>query len=142
MDKKAEKKDYELSFVVKNQGDENSVSDLLSQLEASVIYKSPVSEVYLSYPIKNNKHGYFGYLHFSASPEAVDKMGAAFNLNHLVLRFLIVTPPVGVAEKFHGQRPESRVSSRAKSTEVVSAAPKSGMLTNEALEEKLEEILK
>lgn len=142
MDKKAEKKDYEVSFVIKNQGDENSVADLLSQLEASVIYKSPVAEVYLSYPIKDNKHGYFGYFHFSAFPEAVDKMSAAFNLNHSILRFLIVAPPVGIAEKFHGQRPESRVSSRVKSAEVVSSAPKSGMLTNEALEEKLEEILK
>ncbi len=142
MDKKAEKKDYEISFVVKDQGGENSVSDILSQLEASVIYKSPVSEVYLSYPIKKNKHGYFGYFHFSAFPEAADKLGAALNLSQSVLRFLIVTPPVGVVEKFHGQRPENRVSSRSKSAEVVSAPPKSGMLTNEALEEKLEEILK
>lgn len=142
MDKKSEKKDYEISFVIKNQSEGNSISELLSQLEASVIYRSPVSEIYLAYPVKKSKQGYFGYMHFSAFPEAVSKLGAALNLNSLVLRFLIISPPVGIAEKFSGQKPEGKISSRVKSTEAASAVPKSGMLTNEALEEKLEEILK
>lgn len=139
-----EKKEYEISFVVKNQGDEAVVSDFLSQFDAMVTYKSPVNEAYLSYPIKYHKHGYFGFFRFSVFPEAIEKITGVLNLDQSVLRFLIVTPPIGIAtEKSFVLR---RGVSRAKQeSEVVPAIPpiaKSGMLSNEALEEKLEEILK
>ena len=139
-----EQKKYELSLVLKSQSDLGSVLALLTQLNAKVSFQSPVSELRLAYPIKKYNMAFFAVLHFDALPESVEKLSKALNLNPVVLRFLTVTPPIQKME----ERPRRFVSdSKPKQKEEVgvsqSAAPVSkGALTNEALSEKLEEILK
>lgn len=120
------KKEYEIGFVLKSLEAEKEVAAALSQQEAEVTYKSPVTETRLAYPIQKHQVAQFGFYHFNASPEAIVKLNKALGLNQNVLRFLIITPPAKANQQT--QRPEKKA-----------PAP---IVSNEALSEKLEEILK
>lgn len=137
----ADKREYELSFLLKVKDAEAALETLLKQYEAEVFFKGPLVETRLAYPIKKQSQAYFGYAHFRALPDTAEKLMQSLKLNASVLRALLVTPPVARAEK-SVRAPEERQIKVKTTAEVVSAAPKSGTLTNEALEEKLEEILK
>ena len=134
-----EKKEYELSFLVNAAEGEAAVSSVLKEYKAEVFYKSPLNEVRFEYPIKKYKQGYFGFVHFQGEPESIAKILQSLKLQPNILRVLVVTPPVGKVERGgKASRP------RALKPEVTAApVPSSGgVLSNEALEQKLEEILK
>lgn len=140
MEKEIDKKEYELAFMMKDRNTESAVETLVKQHEGSVTFKSPLSETHLAYPIKKLHQAYFGYMHFVAMPGQVEKIVHDANLSQAILRVLVTTPPVG-------KGPASAKSARSeKNSKKVSEAPApavvGGILTNEALEEKLEEILK
>lgn len=140
-----DKKDYEISFLVKNPDGVRSIELALKQIEGEVIYQSPVAETRLAYPIKKERLGYFGFWHFRALPENAEKLQNILKLEPSVLRILIVTPPIKKMERM--RRPvavsgESRPAVESKPVEESLASRPSGALTNEALEAKLEEILK
>ncbi len=140
MEQKTDKKEYEIAFLLKNHGTETVVENLLKQHGAEVILRGAVTETRLGYPIKKLNQAYFGYMHFSALPEQVEKIMHDANLNQAILRVLVTTPPVG---KGSASLRDGRSERGAKKTAELPAAPAvAGMLTNEALEEKLEEILK
>ncbi len=139
MSNTTDKKEYEISFVVKQKDGEAAMDALLKQHGAEVSFHSPVTETRLAYPIKKFHQAYFGYMHFIAAADAVEKLVHDANLNPAILRVLVVTPPVGKGAQAAVRK--ERTERPAKKTEP--AAPVvGGMLTNEALEEKLEEILK
>jgi ribosomal protein S6 len=141
MDKtNAEKREYELSFLLKAKDAEAALESLLRQYETEVFFRGPVVEARLAYPIKKQLQAYFGYVHFRALPDTVEKLMQSLKLNASVLRTLLVTPPITRAEKPARAPEEKQV--KLKPAEAVLSVPKSGALTNEALEEKLEEILK
>jgi ribosomal protein S6 len=136
----ADKREYELSFLLKTKDAETALEALLAQYEAEVFFKGPVVETRLAYPIKKQSQALFGYLHFRALPDSVDTLLQSLKLNSSVLRVLLVTPPISRGERAV-RIPEER-KEKVIAAETVPVAPKTGMLTNEALEEKLEEILK
>ena len=129
----AVKKEYELAFLLTS---EETLDFLLAALKKHTItpsYQSPVNQIRLAYPIQKNDSAFFGFFHFEALPETILKVKNELALNAGLIRFLIVTPPsrLPAREKRIIQRtPESKPS------EPVEA------LSNEALEQKLEEILK
>ncbi|MBU6142302.1 30S ribosomal protein S6 [Patescibacteria group bacterium] len=133
-----DKKEYEISFVVKQKDGEGVVDGLLKQHGAEVVFRGPVTETRLSYPIKKFHQAYFGYMHFIAAADVVEKLVHDANLNPAILRVLVVTPPVGKGT----QAPRKERTERPAKKMTETAAPVGGILTNEALEEKLEEILK
>lgn len=139
----SDKREYELSFLLKERGTEAAIETLVVQYGGEAYFKGPIMETRLAYPIKKQTQAYFGYLHFKGLPDAVEKLLQSLRLNQAVLRVLLVTPPIMKSEK--SARDESAPRT-AKITAAEAAAPvsspKTGMLTNEALEEKLEEILK
>ena len=142
MVKDSEKRDYELSFVLKNKEGESSIESLLKQYSAEVFYKAPATETRLAYAIKKQTQAYFGYLQFRVVPDAVDKIMESLKLNPAVLRSLVVVPPVLKESKIKQARKDEVVVSRRKLSEPTMPVAPSGVLSNEALEEKLEEILK
>jgi len=97
--------------------------------------------------IKKQNLAHFSFIQFSAYPEIVEKISASLKLSPAVLRMLIITPPIMRSDKVARGSGEAR-SFRGSGKSAVSAEPappavhKGGVLTNEALEEKLEEILK
>ena len=121
------KKEYEIGFILKNSEAEKELAGVLTQQEAEVTYKSPVTEVRLAYPIKKHQTAQFGFYYFKANPEVISKLNQVLGLNQNVLRFIIVTPPVKTQQQ------------TAYRQEKKAPAP---IVSNEALSEKLEEILK
>jgi len=106
----------------------------LSQYKASITNQSQVNALKLAYPIKKHASAYFGYVNFEANPADVKVMSDALRLNADVLRFLVVSAvkPSKSQEKTETSRKPAKAEQQT-----------SGQtLTNEALEEKLEEILK
>jgi len=139
MDKKIDKKEYELSYMVKKQGDEANIESVITQHDGEVFDKGAAAETRLAYPIKKHNIAFFGYFHFRALPEMVEKMSQALKHDSSVLRMLVVTPPLVRGARI--ERPRREMKSTDK-TEVVSSIPSKGnTLTNKDLEDKLEEIL-
>ena len=125
------KKEYEISFLLTSLESEKEFAGTLAKLGAEIFYQKPVAELRLAYKIKKHDSAYFGLYHFKASPDIVKGVKEALNLNTNVLRFLIITPPVKLAS---AEQPRQQVRPERKETTPI--------LSNEALSEKLEEILK
>lgn len=145
MEERREKKEYELAFLVKGANDNSEVEKILNQFEAEISYRSPLTDVLLSYPIKKYNQAYFGFVQFKTSPEKAEKIMPAMKLAALILRaFLAASPlPVKKAERVSRGVGESGGEIRSKYSEKASPVVSAGnVLTNEALEAKLEEILK
>lgn len=126
------KKEYEISFLLTSPEAEKELAGILQKHGADVFYQKPAAELPLAYKIKKHISAYFGFYHFRAMPEAIKPLKEELNLATPVLRFLIITPPVKLAT-------EARPPSRFERGERKETAP---ILSNEALSEKLEEILK
>ncbi len=123
-------KSYEISFLLKHPEGEKAVIDLIDQHKGRVFQKGSLSEIKLAYPIKKHASAYFGYIQFELRPDQIEKISQSLKLNPLVLRHLTITPPLIKKER------------KAESKEYVKPVAPPQVLTNEALEEKLEEILK
>lgn len=134
-----ESKAYEIAFLVKNPEAEKDVLDLIGQYRGALLNRAPVKEVKLAYPIKKRTSAYFGYVQFELAPADIVKISETLKLKSDIVRFLVITPPVS-------KKPMERLERRGRDEErrptVKSAAVPNSALTNEALEEKLEEILK
>ena len=141
MDKDYEKKEYELSFLLKNKEAESAIESLLGQYGAEIFLKNPSVEIKLAYPVKKHLQAYFGYFQFRSLAETLEKITQSLKLNPSVLRILAVTPPAVKNGRVRKSREDSRTS-RVKPIEAVLMPVSGGALSNEALEEKLEEILK
>ena len=131
-----EKKEYELAYLVQNTEAESAVLDVATKHGGEIITHSPARFLALSYPVKKHTSGYFGVLKAKIAPEEVREISETLKLNPSVLRFMILVP----ARK----KPEVE---RVKPTNLekprpTTPPPAANVLTNEALEEKLEEILK
>jgi len=121
---------YEVSYLLKAEEDVSVVVNLLSQLNAEIVNEGTVTEIRLAYPIKKEIKAYFGYLHFNLDAELITKLRDELQLDSRIIRFLIVTPPFVKPKTYRENtldRPKPAVEQRIE-------------LSNDALEEKLEEI--
>ena len=117
----------------------------LKQFGAEISYKSPVASVNLAYPIKKRRQASFGFINFSLLKENSANLTKALNLSPSVLRTLVISQPVNKLSKtkaFRNPKIESKVPMDAVEEKIFESAPSGGILSNEALEKKLEEILK
>lgn len=128
------KKVYELAFMIKDPSLEKAVLDFLAQHKAAILNQSPINSMKLAYPVKKHLSAFFGVINMEAEPENIKALSNALNLSNDVLRFLIIAVPNA---KKTPERSEPR-----KTAVKTEAAGSSSVLSNKALEEKLEEILK
>ena len=135
LQKEPAEKLYELAYVLKDADAEASLMKILEGHGVTFAEKQTPRETKLAYPIRNRQSGLFGYCQFRVLGSAIASISKALELSDGVLRFLIVTPPPKVAS-----RPQERVLPRPQEP-AKPAAPRETVLTNEALEKKLEEIL-
>lgn len=131
------KKLYEIAYILIDPATENAIADLLSQYKAVISYKSSPADIKLAYPIKKHSSAFFGYAQFELEPENVQKVKESIRLNQSILRFLIIVKLKVKKAVSSGKKPEIR-----KYVKIEAAPAPKSVLTNEALEEKLEEILK
>lgn len=124
------KRAYEISYLLKAEEDVGVIVRLLSDLGAEIINEGTISEIKLSYPIKKETRACFGYIHFNLDTELVEKLKNMLQLNDKVIRFIIVTPPFVKVERRREMQVEKAKPATFERVE----------LSNDALEEKLEEI--
>ena len=143
-DTELQKRDYELSFLLKMPEAETEIADVLSQHQLEIFEKGPVSEIKLAYPIKKQNSAYFGFCYFRGQPEDAQKVSESLLLKPSVLRYLLITPPVQSKTDAgrRAPRPSAPVKPAAAPAEIDIKPPRQEILSNELLEEKLEEILK
>ena len=144
MDKEFKK--YEIGFVSRDEKGSDEINKSLISHKCEITENGSLERIKLAYPIKKEIIGYFGYYHFLADPLIIEKIKGELNLNSNVLRFIIITPP---AEKqpVSAFKPEIRrktIISKDINPKIEARRPSAppSILTNEALEKKLEEILK
>ena len=136
-----ERKNYEIAFLVKSEEDQEGIRKILRNFQLPVIDGDRISKIKLAYPIKKENFAYSGYLHFSGSPQDIGNLTESLKNEPKILRFSVITQPIV-------KKDEHRVVERVSSRQTQEAAPqlpkktpRTEVLSNEALEKKLEEIL-
>lgn len=122
-----EKKNYELSFLVNSEEDAHEAVKILNSRGAVIVFEGPLKKI--------EGVAYFGFFHFQCEPEHLMGIEESLRLNGKILRHLVVTPPISPRTNFF---PGRRAPHQSHETKV--STP--GVVSNEELEEKLEEILK
>ncbi len=135
-----EKKDYEISFLLKSEERVDEILKALKHIGGEITLEGPIEKIVLAYKIKKETSASFGHFHFRALPADIKTLTQELKNNPEVLRTLVVTPPF-VKSKRTTMRPLPKAAAPApeyKAPIAVAPAP----LSNEALEKKIEEILR
>ncbi len=135
------KKEYEISYLLAAPETEQEVLSVLKKNGAEITHQKPSTSITLAYPIKKHPVAYFGFCHFNADASAIKPIDDILRLQKGLIRFLIITPPVKMAvPRLTGDagRPERPTAAGKPEKKVTAPAA----ISNEALSEKLEEILK
>jgi ribosomal protein S6 len=138
-------KPYEVSFLVKN---ENGAASLIRELHhfgGEITNEGEINPVSTSYPTSAGDSVYFGFVHCNLPVNSIRDIKNSLKLNKDVIKSLIINPPFGrpKAERAVRQSRDTsagRKETRSLSSKSVKPQP-SNALSNELLEEKLEEIL-
>jgi len=126
-------REYEVSFIVKDDEGIRVLRDLLARHGAEIILEGPQKTITLAYPIKKELEADFSYFRFLIEPQKIMELENEIKLQPKVLRFLLIKPGALKGTKFEKtaqgipERPMPQASSLP--------------LSNEALEKKIEEIL-
>jgi ribosomal protein S6 len=143
MDEK-DPKIYELAVLLKSEDDLAAIGSFLKEHKAAMEGEVKSKKIALAYPISKHTEAIFVNGRFSALPENAKQMEKDLTLRPEVLRSLILT--IKTTQKairaMGGDRTTPRIP-RTPATSTVSREASSGSaLSNEALEKKIEEILK
>lgn len=146
-------KNYEIGFLAKSEEGKEWLVKTLKDRHFSIADGGDFSRIKLAYPIKKESFAYFGYLYFSGKPENIKELKNELNPSPKILRFIIISEPVMMEE--NKKQEERQIISEKSSFESPAPTPaisqplkekpekpKTGTLSNEELEKKLEEILK
>lgn len=136
------KKEYEIAYLVLAPEQEQEVVSVLKQNGAEIINQKTATSVALAYKIKHHASASLGVCQFRVDGDAIKSINEVLKLNKNVLRFLIVTPPIKpvAATGFANRGERGERTERGEQAEKKPAP--AGAISNEALSEKLEEILK
>jgi len=137
-----EKKNYELSFLVKDENDAQEVLKLLAQHEAEICGEGPLRRLNLAYPIKRVSQAYFGFVNLAVPAPKVKSLERDMSANTAVLRSLVVKLPkerTAVVAAGEYKKPIRPLAPRRPPRVEIPQQPKP--LSNEAIEKKIEEIL-
>lgn len=135
-------KSYEIAYLLRSEDSAEGLTNHLKRLEAEILYQSEIRSLKLTYPITHLPAAYFGHTHFKLQPDLISGLRDALKLDNQIIRFLIVTPPFTKEKSSVPGVPSTprRAAAPPKSTE---ARPsEEAVVSNDLLEEKLEEILK
>ncbi len=138
---KEEPKRYEVSFVQKEEN-AGEIRMLIEKHGGVVLNEIPIVKIRLSYPIQKETQGFFGIIDCTFMPESIEKFSADAKLNKNILRCFVTIPQKGNGSDSRSSEEREKFPRKKRG----SASPKpktpfSPVLTNEALQEKLEEIL-
>lgn len=156
-------KQYEISFLLKNDSGRESLLNVLNKHGVSIANQLESRRIRLTYPIKKEDFGSMGCVFFGGKPEDIRAISQDLEISSDILRFMISVSPGAaagpqpkrsrvIAGRIQGLRPKLKNESSAEIKAALippkkedGRAPKpifKGELSNEELEKKLEEILK
>ncbi len=139
MDEPRDPKTYEISFLATDEKGAGEMLQLLKRQGADITLEGPCERITLAYPIKKEVSAFFGYVQFRAATEALRAVDRDIRAHPMILRFLIVS------SLFVRQKPREipRLRPRAPIAPLsIERSRETLPLSNEALEKKIEEILK
>ncbi len=135
--------DYEASFILKDEEDASFLAAIFAKNKTEIINFGTLIKMNAAYQIKKQKLVFFGTTTFSSDPETLEKILGDLRLQPKILRFMVrriknkalreTRMPVVSREKRERKKP-TLLKPASKNFEAV--------LTNEALQEKIDEILK
>lgn len=143
-------RNYELSFwfsSLMSEGEvEPSFQDLIKIIETNngQILTSQLPQLKpLSYPIKKETNGYFGYIQFSGDNINLDNLKQTLSNNNKILRYLLVKLPDKqfVAEK-KSIKKERTIKQKTSAPTKILSEEKRNKISLEELDKKLSELLK
>lgn len=150
-----ENKNYEVSFLVKADQDKDDIAKILKEGGFSIINAGQTARIKLTFPVKKENFAYFGSLYFSGNPADIQGLSQKLKTDPKILRFSVIFKPV--IKESEGRISEGAYLTRSKPTvehkkiQEISSEPfsqpvkkpaRTEALSNEALEKRLEEILK
>lgn len=135
-------KSYEVSFLAKNENGAASLVKNLSRFGGEILDEGDLEEIKLSYPISRQNSAYFGCIHCKLPPNVISDINEALKLEGDILRFLIVSPPFDRGRVDRAPRQEIPASKKEEKIKEPTKTQAENVLSNDLLEEKLEEILK
>ncbi len=135
-------KTYELTALVKNE-ETNVLRSALQKIGASLLEEKPLVKMQLQYPILKEQFAFQAVLYFTAPEETIAALQNDLNFNKEVIRYVVKIPRRVSKEESRGGIFErgSRERARFASPHEPRETRKPEILTNEALEKKIEEIL-
>lgn len=115
----AEKREYELAVLAVDEGYETPIGK-----DIEVVQKDGPKSVPLAYPIKKHLSAYLRVYILRALPQAADELNKSVEADQLVLRHLLITPPIAVRRREvpAGEREAKAEAVRPTSPEAVSNA--------------------
>jgi ribosomal protein S6 len=135
-----DKRKYEIALLTKDEETALGVVDLLTAQGADIVVAPKPGLIKLAYKILKEESAFFSFVDFNLLPDKLVFVDEALKLNKAILRFIIVTPPPAKAvAKSFGKKPLFETAENT-TRKIVDDTPKES-LSNEALEQKLEEIL-
>lgn len=142
---------YELSVLLKTEDELPAVVDFLAQHSATLQGEMKAKKQAFAYPVKKIKEGVFAYCLFTALPESAKTIEKDITRQPNILRSLIIAEPPAAEKRSpmppdfaarRRMRPSPRPTGPAPAPAIPRPESSTGTLSNEALEKKIEEILK
>jgi ribosomal protein S6 len=132
---------YEFAFMLRLGESEEELALMLEKAGVEIVEKNAINETVLAYPIKKTKSAKFGFYKLKINnPEAIAEITSILKLKDFSLRSIFVK-----IVKERGRKKKEVINKKKKSEEKVTVFPETDRidnLTNEKLEETLEQILK
>jgi ribosomal protein S6 len=136
------KKEYEIGVLVRKEDDLAEVRRVVEQHGGEFVHDFQAKKLAFAYPIEKEKEGIFAFCHFQAEAASVKQLEQDLTTTHAVLRSLIVIPARSAkADEAEAGRTWNRPA-RQSAAPAPEARPTAHVLSNEALEKKIEEMLK
>jgi ribosomal protein S6 len=133
-----DQKDYELAFLVKEEEDSREVLKLISQHKMGIRSDGPIKKIDLAYPIKHHRQAFFGYFRIFGEPAGAKLLEQDLRSNKVIIRFLLIALS---SQKAVVEEMAKRSTPKMAAKRFIGAKEKQPVLSNEALEKKIEEML-
>ncbi len=140
---------YELAFLLRTGETDAALEEFLKKSGATIVAKGPINQIQLTYTIKKQPSAMFGFYHLTFKEgTSPTHLSEELDLKEYLLRHLFVKVPKTTGRAAAKERAASARKNRDAATSAgggqagTTSTPRLDNLSNEKLEQTLEEILK
>lgn len=139
---------YELAFLLRTGETDAALEEFIKKAGATIVAKGAINQIQLTYTIKKQPSAMFGFYHLTFKEgTSPTHLSHELDLKEYMLRHLFVKLPktsgrAAAKERAAGDRKSREAATAGASASAATATPRLDNLSNEKLEQTLEEILK